>query len=269
MKKISLSILLLVICVFGFSCSDSAQKKTGTETTSSSDFCKKITSSSNSNLKNTGIKTLIEDICEKGDQSKIDSNMYTGTNKAKVIKKDEDATTGDNNDQYRIYLQGGLSLSSVPASVYFEMMRLQARGELKSKLGESKYSYNKSVDYKVTSKSDSKIKYHYTKHNEDNDGTKTDVSYAGIANFVTIETDSLYVVTNLLDDSDKFGEGEVSRMYSISIITQNDEGSKVYAAMTQTANNHGQGGDCIKKSQEYFTDDMEYSYKNAINYNNL
>ena len=269
MKKIFLLVLSLVISVFVFSCSDSGQKKSGTETTSSSDFCKKITSSSNSNLKSKGIKTLIEDICENGDQSKIDKNMYTGsTNNAEIIVKDQDAATGDHNDYYRIYLQGGLSLASVPASVYFEMMQLQARGELENKLG-SKYLYHNSVEYKVTSKSASKVKYHYTKTDKDDHGTPTDVSYAGVANFVTIENDSLYVAINQLDDSDDFGGGEVSRMYSISIITQSGEGSKIYAAMTQTANNHGQGKRCIDKSQDFFTTDMKYSYKNAINYNNL
>lgn len=264
MKNISLY-LILVLLGFNLSCSSSSKKKTN-PAISDSNFCKTLRSSFDSILTSPGISTLINDICKDGDQAKIDKIMYSDpSDSAQIISKNPNENVS--NGYYRVYFQGGISLAEVPSSVYFDMTKTQVKGELKAKLG-GHYQYDPSINYTPTFKSESKVKYIYQKMEANN----TPIEYAGVTDFLTLGPDSLYVVVNQLDEQENkkhsFKE-EVLKMYSISIITQNAEGSKIYAAMTETANNHTDGKDCIKKAEDFFKKDIERTYKNAIRYNAL
>ncbi len=234
------------------SCSSSPPHNDHQDPKPITDFCKTVTSSSNSVLTQEGISDLITNICDK--VSSI--QLYSGSGEAKII----DLGSKMMDSEYFVHFLGGIELDTVPASVYYNMVKDQARGELESKLGD-KFKYDSSVTYTINKKSNSKVEYTYEKDETDS----TLVDYDGMAQFVSLEDNKLYVVANKLTQAK-----DVTNMYSVSIIvsSNNGEGTRVYMSLTQTANSHGQSN-ALEKSQKFFKQDAKYTYENAVNYNKL
>ena len=241
----------LVISLSLGSCS-STPSPSGPHSEPITDFCKTVTGSSNSVLTQDGIADLISSICNR--VSSI--QLYRGSGEAKII----DLGSKMIDSEYFVHFIGGIELDTVPASVYYNMVKDQARGELESKLGD-KFKYDSSVTYTINKKSSSTVEYTYEKDETDS----TLVDYDGMAQFVSLEDSELYVIANKLTQAK-----DVTNMYSVSIIvsSNNGEGTRVYMSLTQTSNSHGQSN-AIEKSQKFFKQDAKYTYENAMNYNKL
>lgn len=259
MKSLPLYLGMVIIGIFMMSCSDSSHPPRVPSTPSEGpDFCAKVQSSSNAALTNSGIKTLINDICTN--VTDIGKVLYNGSGvpNVKVITESEES-----DNQSKVYYQGGLRFNDVSAKLYFSMMKTQAECGDNSKCEISKsngYEMDETVTEYSPKVSGSTIKYSYKKEIESASET-TEYEYEAIADFITIEENSLYVVTNRLDK-----KGEVKNMFSVTIITGDTASSKAYMGMTQTANNHGNHDNSVAKSVKFFKEDAQRSYNNALVY---
>ena len=256
MKSISLYLGSIVIVIFMISCGGSS-KPPRTDPATSEAFCNKVQASTESALTNDGIKSLIDDICKDTDSIKKALFDGSGTPGIKVVKESEESE-----DLSTVYYQGGLKLSDVSAKLYFNMMKDQAecKGDDCEVSEANGYEMDKSVTKYSPTVSGNSVKYTYQK--DVTTGNEiTQYEYQAIANFITIEEDSLYVVTNKLNK-----EGEVKKMFSVNIITGDTSSSMAFMGMTQTADNHGNHDSSISKSKKFFKEDAQRSYHNAQNY---
>ena len=259
MKNLFVYVSTIIIVTLTLSCGKSSGPKHPSNPATETAFCKKIQSSTESVLNDSGIKSLIEDICKN--TADIENVMYKGeTAKNPIVIEEKD--NGDNTSY--VYYQGGLSLSDVSPETYFEMVKHQALDD--GVISGDDYSFAEGVSYNVVEKSDSEVIYDYDKQINIENNTDT-FSYKGVANFFTIEKDTIYVATSRLSDDDE--HISVNDMYSVSIIVKDGKGSKIYAAMSQTADNHNQHDSSVKEAKKFFKKDQENSYHNAEQYNKV
>ncbi len=262
-------ISVVILVTFTISCGGSNgknKKPSGpAETPDAPDFCKTVQSSSNSILTQEGISDLITNICKNS--SDIEKKMYAGSGTPKMIEIQ--TTNNVNNQTTFVHYQGGIKVTDVSPKLYFNMMKDQAKYSMDDDNSEITTAHGYQTDpdikgYDVTKQTDSQINYSYHKTVDEGGENPADFIYDGIANFVTLEEDSLYVVTNKLDPSDT--SGTVKDMYSVSIIVKDSNGSKVYNEMTQTADNAGQHDLSVERAEGFFQDDAKRAHKNALRY---